>query len=125
MRDRVFEYDAAAWARDFVTDLAERPPCRPPDAVGLTDAAHRFADALARGRRVALFLDYDGTLREIERDPAAARPNDAVVALLDRLRGRTNLDVTIISGRTPRDLESFLGGYPPFGLIAEHGATGI
>src|SRR6266478_8592060 len=32
------------------------------------------------------------------------------------------LDVTIVSGRAPEDLQSFVGGYG-FGLIAEHGAA--
>jgi trehalose 6-phosphate synthase/phosphatase len=69
-----------------------------------------------------MFLDYDGTLREIERDPGAARPNDAVRTLLEKLgRRRDGVDVTIISGRTPQDLESFMGQYG-FGMIAEHGA---
>ena len=55
------------------------------------------------GKRVALFLDYDGTLRELVRDPAAAAPTPQVREVLDRLALRCgeNLDVTIISGRTP------------------------
>jgi trehalose 6-phosphate synthase/phosphatase len=68
-----------------------------------------------------MFLDYDGTLREIERDPAAARPNAAVLDLLEKLRRRGDIDVTIISGRTPQDLESLMGEHG-FGMIAEHGA---
>ena len=69
-----------------------------------------------------MFLDYDGTLREIEVDPAAATPTPAVRELLDALSRHDRLDVTVISGRTPRDLEVFLGAYR-FGLIAEHGAS--
>jgi trehalose 6-phosphate synthase/phosphatase len=120
MRERVMSYNAAAWAGDFVRDLSAPvpPAAAAPDPA---DAKARVRHAVMDDRRVALFLDYDGTLREIERDPAAARPNHAVRALLDHLVARANLDVTIISGRTPRDLESFLGSYP-FGLIAEHGA---
>jgi trehalose 6-phosphate synthase/phosphatase len=69
-----------------------------------------------------MFLDYDGTLREIETDPAGATPTPDLVDLLDALAHDDRLDVTIISGRTPQDLQSFLGRYP-FGLIAEHGAA--
>ena len=86
------------------------------------EGGRRIAEALRAGRRVAMFLDYDGTLREIEADPAAAAPTPAVRAVLDALAREGRADVTIISGRTQQDLEAFVGGYP-FGLIAEHGAT--
>lgn len=85
-------------------------------------AGRRIAEALRRGSRVAMFLDYDGTIREIEANPGAAAPTPAVSAVLDALDRDGRADVTIISGRTPQDLEAFLGGYR-FGLIAEHGAT--
>jgi trehalose 6-phosphate synthase/phosphatase len=121
MRDHVIRLDAARWARSFVDDLASRklsgPAVHPAE-----EAAQGLRGALARGGRVALFLDYDGTLREIERDPAAAAPNAPVRSVLDALGRREDVDVTIISGRTPEDLDAFLGGYE-FGLIAEHGAV--
>jgi trehalose 6-phosphate synthase/phosphatase len=121
MREHVMRLDAVRWARSFVDDLASREA-----ANGMShpvaEAATRLRDALAAGQHVAMFLDYDGTLREIERDPAAATPNPPVRALLDALGRRRNVDVTIISGRTPEDLEAFLGSYD-FGLIAEHGAV--
>jgi trehalose 6-phosphate synthase/phosphatase len=78
--------------------------------------------AISEGKPAALFLDYDGTLREIEANPKLADPTPPLHALLDRLRSQSNFSVTIISGRTQEDLESWLGAYP-FGLIAEHGAS--
>ncbi len=122
MRQRVMEVDAAAWARGFIDDLAAR---RDADEVEHTadEARLILRDALSRRQKVALFLDYDGTLREIESTPAAARPNSAVVGLLERLRNRNNVEVIIISGRTPADLESYMAPFPEFGLIAEHGAS--
>ena len=71
---------------------------------------------------MAVFLDYDGTLREIEREPAAAMPTPDILALLDSLRHREQLDVTIISGRSADDLQAWLSDYP-FHLVAEHGAS--
>jgi trehalose 6-phosphate synthase/phosphatase len=121
MRQRVMAYDAVAWARSFIDDLQSRD-ITVETMSHADEARQRLSDAFAAGQRVALFLDYDGTLREIERDPAAARPNAAVHELLAQLSNRDNIDVTIISGRTPADLEYFLAPYP-FGLIAEHGAS--
>lgn len=124
MRERIIQCDAAWWARRFLDDLASRPVVedRLETARSEIDAAgKRLADALRAGKRVAMFLDYDGTLREIERDPAAARPNAGVRELLARLQEIPNLPVTIISGRQARDLEAWFGP-TPFTLIAEHGA---
>jgi trehalose 6-phosphate synthase/phosphatase len=122
MRDRVFTYNASTWAREFLSDLAEPLPAGSVAAESTADACRRLATALSRGRRVALFLDYDGTLREIVRDPAAAVPTAELLALLDDLAAVPNLDVTVISGRTVADLVRFFGDQTPLGLVAEHGA---
>jgi trehalose 6-phosphate synthase/phosphatase len=122
MRDRVMRHDARAWAGQFLTDLARHDP--------VTEPPHPAAEARAilrrtiadRTRRVALFLDYDGTLREIVTDPGAASPTRPILELLDRLAALTNVDTTIVSGRVASDLDRWLGRYP-FGLVAEHGAT--
>ena len=127
MRARVRAFDANAWAKAFINDLASRtradPAALAPMADRVAQAKQRLRDAVAGGRRVALFLDYDGTLREIEQRPADAFPSAPVLALLDRLKGvGSHVDVAVISGRTPHDLEAWLGAYP-FALIADHGAS--
>ncbi len=120
MHARVMEYDAAWWAKTFIDDLsapgtAERTEG---DAAELTQHLKQVVGA---GKRVLLFLDYDGTLREIMVNAGEARPPGELRALLDSLVTRRNVEMTIISGRRHEDLEKFLGDYP-FGLIAEHGA---
>jgi trehalose 6-phosphate synthase/phosphatase len=121
MRERVMRFDAQAWAKSFVNDLsATASPAE--SAPDISDALSRIRKTLARRQSVAMFLDYDGTLREIERDPAAATPTPELRGLLNKLAEARGIDVTIISGRTLRDLDSFVGDYP-FGLIAEHGAS--
>lgn len=121
MREHVMRLDAGRWAGSFIDDLASRETSiaqiHPAD-----EALLRLREVLDRGGRVALFLDYDGTLREIERDPAAATPSAPVRMVLDALARRGDVDVTIVSGRTPADLEAFLGSYD-FGFVAEHGAA--
>ncbi len=121
MRERVMQFDAQNWARSFIDDLDELRPTMD-DVADIISVKRRLREAITVGRRVALFLDYDGTLREFERDPMAARPSPAVTRLLDALSGVDGLDVTIISGRKPADLEAFMGQYP-FALVGEHGAS--
>lgn len=122
MRERVLRVNAQHWARRFTHELAATPTAPEIAAPGARKAVQRLSAALSQHKKIAMFLDYDGTLREIERDPAAARPNADTHALLRKLQNRSGVDVTVISGRTPEDLESFLGAYD-FGLIAEHGAA--
>lgn len=123
MRERVMKYDAQHWARSFIDQLSSaQEATASAENNRLEEVAQRLRKAVAADEQIALFLDYDGTLREIERDPAAAKPNEGVRALLDLLAGRPNLIVTVISGRTSHDLQTWLGDYP-FALIAEHGAA--
>ncbi len=123
MRDRVMKYNAQHWARTFIEQLGATVPAGtmtlfdPPEK-----AVELLAEAFSQSKRIALFLDYDGTLREIERDPRAAKPTQEVIALLELLEQHENVDVTIISGRTPADLEAWFGDRN-VELIAEHGAA--
>jgi trehalose 6-phosphate synthase/phosphatase len=123
MRERVLKYDARYWARSFIEQLRRaHEEAGAPEKDQIEALAAELRAAVVGKKRLALFLDYDGTLREIERDPQAARPNEGVRQLLDAFPSRENIEVTLISGRTSDDLEAWLGGYP-FALIAEHGAV--
>ena len=123
MRERVMRYDARHWARSFIDDLMSGPISDARTAkTDIREAREQVGQALSAGKRIDLFLDYDGTLREIELDPRAATPNADIVTLLHRLGQQPNVDVTIVSGRSQEDMEAFLGGHP-FRLIAEHGAS--
>jgi trehalose 6-phosphate synthase/phosphatase len=123
MRERVMRYDARHWARSFIKDLVSDPTSDPRTVeVDIREAREQIESALATRKPIALFLDYDGTLREIELDPRAATPNLAIESLLGQLVQQPNLDITIVSGRSQEDLGAFLGDHP-FRLIAEHGAS--
>lgn len=69
----------------------------------------------------ALFLDYDGTLREFEKRPELAVPTKEIKELLEAIDVRQDLVPYIISGRDATFLETHLGGLASFTLIAEHG----
>ena len=86
MRERVIRYDARHWARSFINDLSALV-IPDPDMSGadIEEAQNRIAQAMLSGNRVALFLDYDGTLREIEREPSLAKPTPALHDFLKRL----------------------------------------
>src|ERR1700693_5042817 len=69
MRERVMRYDARHWARSFIDDLMSGPISNPRTVeTDLREAREQLGQAISAGKRIALFLDYDGTLREIERE---------------------------------------------------------
>ena len=78
-----------------------------------------LAAALA-AERVAVFLDYDGTLVEIAARPDLARPDAELIGLLADLSRRTDYSVHVVSGRPRAELERWFGALP-LGLHAEHG----
>lgn len=69
----------------------------------------------------ALFLDYDGTLREFEARPELATPTEEIMKLLHAINARQDYVPHIISGRDAKFLEASFGSLNRFTLIAEHG----
>ena len=120
MRERVMRYDARQWADRFLGDLLSRQSKETATAAELEPHLGEIAARAANATRIAFFLDYDGSLREIVNDPATAAPTPELIALLNRLAAEPRVETFIISGRKPADLESWLGDFP-FTLIADHG----
>jgi len=69
--------------------------------------------------RLALLLDYDGTLAPFAPAPELARPDPALLSLLDTLT-RTPHAIHIVSGR-PRETVDLWLGHLPIDIWAEHG----
>ncbi|MFZ2177367.1 MAG: trehalose-phosphatase [Rhodococcus sp. (in: high G+C Gram-positive bacteria)] len=85
-----------------------------PDAV---TSRHELT-TLLRVRRPAVFLDFDGTLAEIVRDPDAAELADGVAAELSRLARVCH--VAVISGRDLPDIRARVG-MPGIWYSGSHG----
>jgi trehalose-phosphatase len=62
-----------------------------------------------KGRRLFIFLDFDGTLAPIAQTPAKAVIPGETKILLNRLSRRTGVKVAIISGRSLKDVKRKLG----------------
>lgn len=122
MRDRVMKYDAQHWARTFIQQLTVMAEASQPPQENPRVAAEQLRACLTSGQRIALFLDYDGTLRELEREPRAAKPTAELRRMLDALREQGSITLSLVSGRSHQDLELFFP-QPDFTCIAEHGAS--
>lgn len=64
---------------------------------------------MRRARRLAVFLDFDGTLAPLRRRPGEVSLSHSTRAALDRLVQRGRSDLWIISGRRLADLERRVG----------------
>ncbi|MEW6118345.1 MAG: trehalose-phosphatase, partial [Nitrospirota bacterium] len=59
--------------------------------------------------RIALFLDFDGTLAPIQNDPARSAISDEVREQLQSLANADRCSVTILSGRSLQDIKAKIG----------------
>jgi trehalose 6-phosphate synthase/phosphatase len=120
LRQRVMSFDVHEWAGAFIEHLVRagtvETSVRPSTRGALREAVARVREA----KRVALLLDYDGTLVPFEATPDLAVPDEELLALLDRLARRKNTTVDVVSGRKHETLERWFGALP-VGLHAEHG----
>lgn len=120
MRKRIKSNDAVFWANSFINDL-EKTSLESFDSTAVKrldkTVSSQFKD---RSLKKALFLDYDGTLREFEKVPEKAVPGEDLIEILNAFSKRDDLSVHIISGRSQKFLEKHFGKYP-FTLVGEHG----
>jgi trehalose 6-phosphate synthase/phosphatase len=120
LRQRVAASTVHDWVRSFATEL-ERQTRTATDvpAVLSEERMVRLANDLRRAPRLAILVDYDGTLVRVEDTPDLARPDAALLGVLDELARCPNVDVHIVSGRGRTTLEQWLG-HLPLTLWAEH-----
>jgi trehalose 6-phosphate synthase/phosphatase len=123
MAEKVAEMRSAQWAANFLRRCErahERDRSRQRAARLGPEAAEKLVARFRSARRRRLFLDYDGTLREITTHPDQADPSRAVLDLLRALAAVPQCDVHVVSGRHRRTLDAWLGELPVW-LCAEHG----
>ncbi|MEE4154811.1 MAG: trehalose-phosphatase [Erythrobacter sp.] len=76
---------------------------------------------LIAAERIALFLDFDGTLVEIAPTPDAIAVSPGLASRLASLSNRLNGACAIISGRAVADLAQHLGESLPVACAGSHG----
>jgi trehalose 6-phosphate synthase/phosphatase len=122
LRERVTGYDVHAWARAFVARLERTESTAAAADVGLSPPGQVRAalERAVEAPRLALLLDYDGTLVPFAKTPDLAVPDAELLSLLRRLAARPLTEVHLVSGRPRRTMERWFGGLGVT-LHAEHG----
>ena len=106
LRRREARDDVTNWVSNFLEATARRQTGLSP--LSGTEFQSWLGPALNRPR-LALFLDYDGTLSEIQSHPANANMTPAMRDALARCAERPDTDVAIISGRGLDDVKQMVG----------------
>ena len=117
LRERERRFNVHQWAATFLeAALASQPSLQPPSAAQFEE----WLGAYLAGRRLALFLDYDGTLTPLREHPSQAVLSAAMRSVLGACADRGNVDVTIVSGRSLPDITALVG-HPGFTYAGNHG----
>lgn len=125
MQDRISQYTVQRWGNDFLEQLIatkDRQNVEKQKFINrsqITEIIDDYRDSLKR----AIFLDYDGTLREFSKDFSSSKsgPPKQLMQLLTKLTSEKSNKVYIISGRPHDVLEKWFGKLD-INLVAEHGA---
>ncbi|HAL44636.1 MAG: hypothetical protein A2Y12_13320 [Planctomycetes bacterium GWF2_42_9] len=119
MYERVVQFDAKYWAKSFINELSKIQITRPA-AKKKINVLNALTKKIKKAKKIAFFLDYDGTLCPIQDEPDKAAPDKQLKTLLEQLGEKKNIDTYLISGRTESDLEKWFAKFK-ITLIAEHG----
>jgi trehalose 6-phosphate synthase/phosphatase len=119
LRKRIATHNVHKWAETFVRDLQAQGSPPHPRAAHEAFLPSLLEDAVD-AERIALLLDYDGTLVPFTERPGDAVPDPELLALLDRLARLEDTELHLVSGRGKEILDAWFGG-GPFILHAEHG----
>ncbi|MBN2408885.1 MAG: bifunctional alpha,alpha-trehalose-phosphate synthase (UDP-forming)/trehalose-phosphatase [Candidatus Aminicenantes bacterium] len=123
MQKRLSRFTVLRWADEFMAELRKIRKIQEELAERKLDESTRekMAGEFRRARRALLLLDFDGTLVPFAARPEQAVPDEELKTLLRTLSGQAGSHVVVISGRTRKTLESWLGELD-LSLIVEHGA---
>jgi trehalose 6-phosphate synthase/phosphatase len=117
LRERERRFNVHTWAASFLDAArAVQPGLQPPTEAQLEEWLSDFV----AGHRVALFLDYDGTLTPLCAHPRDAALSPAMRRAVARCAARDDLDVTIVSGRSLADVTAMVGE-PRITYAGNHG----
>lgn len=122
MQEKIKRSDIFKWATNFLTrlkDMKEQPVATPQRINA--DIIKKIDRLYAVSAKRLILLDYDGTLVPFYDRPEDAKPNSALLNVINKLAADKRNDVVIISGRDNITLEKWLG-HLPVKIVAEHGA---
>jgi trehalose 6-phosphate synthase/phosphatase len=122
LQQRIKRYDVKRWASEFIDALEAMSIIQKKYVsreITQADQKRILAAYQKAGKRV-LFLDYDGTLVNLEKDHLKTRPDRELYQILDKLAHTRHTDVVLVTGRNKNYFDKWFA-LQKYILIAEHG----
>jgi len=122
LQNRLKRYNVEKWANDFLSSLEKVKVSEEIYlAKKLTKATQKsLVKDVCKAEIRVFFLDYDGTLTGFKNNPAHAKPDEELYALLDELDANPKNKVVLISGRDKQTFDNWFG-HKSYTLVVEHG----
>jgi len=122
LQERIKRYNVKRWASDFISSLETMPSIQQKYlSKKVTNSIEsQIITGFQNASRKVLFLDYDGTLVNIEKNPQKATPDNELYELLDKLSGRNDTEIVLVTGRGKEVFDKWFS-QKEYTLIAEHG----
>jgi trehalose 6-phosphate synthase/phosphatase len=106
LRHRERRDDLEHWVTGFLSAASGSRRSLVP--LGDSDFEAWLADFLGRRYRLALFLDYDGTLTPLTDHPSKAKLSKKMRSALETCAARDDTDIAIVSGRAIGDVKAMV-----------------
>jgi trehalose 6-phosphate synthase/phosphatase len=122
MQKRLERYNVEKWAEDFIESLNSVKLIQKQflsKKLNKTIENKIMSDFKKAGKRI-LFLDYDGTLVDFQKNPKQASPDEQLYKMLDSLAENEKNEVVLISGRDRATFDEWFED-KNYTLIVEHG----
>lgn len=122
LKERVFSYTIHEWLFQIFEEVKALYPSikiNNQKSANL-QILHAIKLKFTHSQKRLFLLDYDGCLRQLEKEANHALPTAEVFQVLQSLSDLPNTEVYVVSGRKHEELDEWLG-HLPIHLIAEHG----
>ncbi|MTI30466.1 bifunctional alpha,alpha-trehalose-phosphate synthase (UDP-forming)/trehalose-phosphatase, partial [Xanthovirga aplysinae] len=122
MQKIVKKYNIHHWVSIFMSSLKQLKAEHQAMATSRLNPtkASPILEAYSQANKRLIFLDYDGTLMPFLDNPAHAKPDEELLALLKKLSIDPKNRLILISGRDKNTLGDWMGNLP-LEIVAEHG----
>lgn len=123
MQKRLSRFTVLRWANEFMAELRKISKAQEELTERKLDerTEEKLIREYSRAKKALLLLDLDGTLVPFTVRPDPSGPDEELKSLLRALSRQAGSSVVVISGRSRKTIENWLGDMD-VSLIVEHGA---
>ena len=122
MQKNLKRYTVKHWATTFMEEQMELKKSKDQIKTNLLKKEEHklLIENYNNAKKRLILLDYDGTLMGYQSDPAAVKPDEDLLTIMQKIRKAPENKLVVISGRDRATLDNWLG-HLEIDMAAEHG----